>query len=270
MDWQVIREEYENTKITLKALAEKHDVKIGTLKSRKSREKWSRDTTKKDATKKEKVATPEPVIKNEELTDKQQMFCLYYTKYFNASKAYQKAYGCDYESAMRSGHRLMKNVEITKEIERIKQERFQGVAIDGMAILQKYIDIAFADITDYTSFGRREIEVINDIGQKEKVEVNYVDFKDHDQVDGTVITEVRQGKDGVSIKLADKMKALEFLSKYVDLLSDNDKKRLQEEKLKADIEKSKAETKNEEEGTGRVVIVNDKESMRKAMQNDGN
>ncbi|MFS0591767.1 phage terminase small subunit [Cytobacillus horneckiae] len=59
MNWDDIRKEFETSKITLKALAEKHDIKIGTLKSRKSREGWSRDPTKKDATKKEKVAIPE-------------------------------------------------------------------------------------------------------------------------------------------------------------------------------------------------------------------
>lgn len=56
-NWEHIRNEWETTKITLAALAEKHDIKIGTLKSRKSRENWSRDATKKDATKNEKVAT---------------------------------------------------------------------------------------------------------------------------------------------------------------------------------------------------------------------
>ncbi|OKL37006.1 phage terminase small subunit [Domibacillus mangrovi] len=57
VNWNEIRIEWETTKITLAALAEKHDVKIGTLKSRKSREGWSRDPTRKDATKSEKVAT---------------------------------------------------------------------------------------------------------------------------------------------------------------------------------------------------------------------
>ncbi|MFA1820567.1 phage terminase small subunit [Virgibacillus oceani] len=56
--WEEIRGEWETSKITLASLAEKHNVKLGTLKSRKSREKWSRDATKKDATK-QKVATPQ-------------------------------------------------------------------------------------------------------------------------------------------------------------------------------------------------------------------
>jgi len=57
MNWEEIKREYESTNITLKALAEKYDIKLGTLKSRKSREGWSRDPTKKDATKSKKVAT---------------------------------------------------------------------------------------------------------------------------------------------------------------------------------------------------------------------
>ncbi|WP_329958863.1 hypothetical protein [Sporosarcina sp. G11-34] len=36
-NWNKIREEWETTKITFKTLAEKHDVKEGTLKSRRSR-----------------------------------------------------------------------------------------------------------------------------------------------------------------------------------------------------------------------------------------
>ncbi|MDT3762986.1 phage terminase small subunit [Priestia filamentosa] len=56
-NWEDIKNEWETTKITLAALAEKHDIKIGTLKSRKSREGWSRDPTKKDATQNKKVAS---------------------------------------------------------------------------------------------------------------------------------------------------------------------------------------------------------------------
>lgn len=56
-NWDEIKLEWETTKITLADLAEKHDIKLGTLKSRKSREKWSRYATEKDATKTTKDAT---------------------------------------------------------------------------------------------------------------------------------------------------------------------------------------------------------------------
>ena len=69
-NWEKIREEWETTKITFKALAEKHDVKEGTLKSRRSREGWSRDatTSKKDATKSKKVATVKDANENKKTT----------------------------------------------------------------------------------------------------------------------------------------------------------------------------------------------------------
>lgn len=62
MKWLEIRKEYESTFITLKSLADKYNIKLGTLKSRKSREKWFRDATEKDATKTVKVATIEKQV----------------------------------------------------------------------------------------------------------------------------------------------------------------------------------------------------------------
>lgn len=55
-NWDEIRKEWESSKITFKALSEKYGIPIGTIKSRRSREKWSRD--KKVATNNKKDATP--------------------------------------------------------------------------------------------------------------------------------------------------------------------------------------------------------------------
>jgi len=58
-NWEAIRKEYEQGGITLAKLADKHEIKLGTLKSKKSREKWGATVatqSKKDA----KVATKKP------------------------------------------------------------------------------------------------------------------------------------------------------------------------------------------------------------------
>lgn len=270
-EWEEIRQEWETTKITLVALADKYNIKIGTLKSRKSREGWSRGspkkvaTVKKDATK--KVATPkkqpatkqpeekEPVIVNDDLNDKQRLFCIYYLKYFNATKAYQKAYGCAYTTAMSEGHRHLRNPKIRREIERLKEERTAEMLLSVDDVIQKYIDIAFADITDFAEFGKKPVSVSKVIvgfdEDKEPIyeeqiqHYNYVDFKDHKDVDGTIITEVRQGKDGVAVKLADKMKALEMLTKYLDFLPETTKRKLEEEKLKLELSHLRGDTDND-------------------------
>lgn len=255
IDWEKIRQEWETTKITFKALAEKHNVKEGTLKSRRSREKWSRDATKKkDATIQKKMQQKkeryEPVVESDNLTEKQRLFCIYYIKYFNATKAYQKAYECAYTTARVEGSRHLANPNIKAEIQRMKDEQTSELMLDARDVIQKYIDIAFADITDFVEFGTEEreernsdgITLYDDAGNPKTYMANYVRFKDYDEIDGTIVTEVKQGKDGVSVKLADKMRALDMLAKYTQLLTDEERERLEKEKVKASIEKTKAET----------------------------
>lgn len=249
-DWNLIKKEYldNHDTIQLKDLATKHGVKPATLRSRKNREKWDDElpgiatrnatqqknvaTQKKIKAKKNKPVLPEEHLTKEhlaatDLTEKQQLFCLYYLKYFNATKAYRKAYGCDYMTANANGSRLLVNASVQKQIEALKQQRMQGIFLDGKDILQKYIDIAFADITDFAEFGTKEVW-----DGESTDEVDYVRMKNHDEVDGTIITEVKKGRDGISIKLADRMKALEKLDLYYDLLPDKWKRQLEEEKLK--------------------------------------
>lgn len=229
-----------------KDIAEKYDVSINTVKSWKTRHKWSKDAAQKSVhTKQERVHTKkEPVVESDELTEKQRLFCIYYIKYFNATKAYQKAYECAYTTAMVEGHRALRNPKLSKEIDRMKAEQTTELKLDVKDIIQKYIDIAFADITDFATFGKKEVEVIGMFGPVKDEdgnilmeERNYVDFKESSEIDGTIVTEVKQGKDGISVKLADKMKAMEMLSKYTDLLNDNQLKQLKIEKAKAEINK---------------------------------
>lgn len=57
--------------------------------------------------------------------------------------------------------------------------------IEAMDVLNKYIKIAFSDITDFLTFGQRMDPVINafgpvldEEGRQVLKEVNYMDFKD--------------------------------------------------------------------------------------------
>lgn len=115
----------------------------------------------------------------------------------------------------------------------------QGIFVDAMDVLEKYIKIAFADITVYTTFGKRELPVISmmgpvldEDGNQVMKEINNVDLNESSMVDGTIIIEVKQGKDGVSIKVADKMKAKNKLTLYFDLFPDKLQREVEEEKLK--------------------------------------
>ncbi|MFS0817090.1 terminase small subunit [Lysinibacillus sp. 1P01SD] len=281
-NWDEIKQEWETTKITLADLAEKHDIKLGTLKSRKSREKWSRDATEKDATKTKKVATikedapkEKKVVESEEvttldlegddgLTDKQRLFCMYYVRSLNATSAYKKVYECSYQTAMANGSRLLSNAKVKETVAELKRQRLESLDLDKFDVLEKYKAIAFADITDFIDFTQVESEATetsveyNPDGSKksEKTEVvpyTYTKFSMHhsEEIDGTLITELSKGKDGMfKVKLADKMAALAFLAKYTDLLNENELKQLQVEQVRMNVNKTKAEVEKLTEPTG--------------------
>ncbi|MER2057172.1 MAG: terminase small subunit [Niallia sp.] len=257
-----------NGEITNREIANKLDIDEKKVAVWKSRDKWDNATTgdnvvqrnnvkknnvvqqKQSKTKNvvQQITTKEeykePIIESDNLTDKQKLFCIYYLKYFNATKAYQKAYGCSYATANTEGSKHLVKPRIKAEIDRIKAERARAVHLDVEAILQKYMDIAFADITDFVEFGQKEYDemdkdgepVLDDNGDIVKNSYSFVGLKNANEVDGTIISEVKKGKDGVSVKLADKMKALEMLTKFAAALPENALRLLQEEKLKAETE----------------------------------
>lgn len=206
------------------------------------------------------------VEKNAELTEKQRLFCLFYVRYFNATKAYQKAYGCAYSTACAAGWKLLQNTEIKAAIKELKQGRLNQQLLDESDIFQKYMDIAFSDITDFLTFGQKEVPVMGafgpiriedpDTGEKVEVKkiVNVVQFRESDVVDGTLISEVRQGKDGTSIKLADRMKALDWLSEHMNMATPEQKARMK--KLEAETERIRNSGSGEGEDDG-VEIIND-------------
>lgn len=228
----------------------------------------------KEKKKKEPIAEEvKEVMGNDELTEKQKLFCIYYSKCFNATKAYLKAYTCTYETAKVEGCRLLTKPNVKAQIDALTEITFNKAALEK-GVLQKYIDIAFSDLGDYMKFGKKEhpvwerkengeyVPVIDpNTGEQKISEYSYVELKESTSVDTSLLSEVSEGKDGIKIKLIDKMKALDFLNKNLNLLSDEDKlkldlenKRLQNSKLESEIKKLTGEDEGKKEP---VRIVDD-------------
>ncbi len=238
-----------------KDIAEKYGTTINTVKSWKKRCAWSRG---EGAHKEEKVCTQKskgapkkeaPIddgtkatLQNDDLTPEQQMFCIYYSKTFNAAQSYQKAYGCSYESAIANGSRLLTNDKVRAEIERLKEIKRQQIVAGADDIVELQMRIAFADIGNYVSFGQKEV---TDIETDETYMVSVVDLKESKNTDTQLIQEVKRGKDGVSVKLADKQKAIDWLSKYFLVHPDD--------KYKAEFDKKRAEV---SDNSGAQILQN--------------
>ena len=176
----------------------------GEHQSERSEKKSERSESKKNVTNKAVADEVKQVIQNTDLTDKQQLFCIYYIRCFNATKAYQKAYGCGYTTAVTNGPALLGNTRIKEEILQLKQDRLNREFLSESDIFQKYMDIAFADINDFVD-----------------ISAGFVTAKDG--LDGTIVSEVSNTQSGVKIKLADRMKALQWLTDHMDLATDKQK-----------------------------------------------
>lgn len=206
-----------------------------TIRKWKSQDNWERSDSKRSAPNKKEQSVKandrrQLIIDNDDLTEQQKLFCLYYLQSFNATKAYQQAYGCDYNSARSNSIRLIAKDSIKIELKKLKAELQQDVFLDVKDLIREYAKQAFADITDFVEFSSTEHklyeyddagekrEVFNEFtGELETYKSSQVSLKNSEEVDGTLIQEVKKGKDGVSVKLYDKQKAMAELMKYIEI-----------------------------------------------------
>ncbi|MBY0052290.1 terminase small subunit [Brevibacillus agri] len=184
---------------------------------------------------------PPPEIDDGSLTEKQRLFVLEYLRDFNATRA-AMAVGYSKKTAYAIGWENLRKPQIQAEIKRQKEAMAHELGVSVQRIIAEYMKIAFADISEYVEFGQQDIPMLTDdgepmldpkTGEPMTYKRNFVAFRNSDEVDGTIISEVKQGKDGVSVKLHDKMKALEKLEKYLGFMTEE--QRLRVEKLKLEV-----------------------------------
>ncbi len=215
-------------------IAKKLNIPAGTVRRWKSTYKWSNESERSDSktnarienngsSKKISAKEVELVLENTELTEKQRLFCLYFIKSFNATKAYQKAYQCDEYTARANGSRMLTNANIKTEIHKLKTEKLNQAYLSEADIFQKYLDIAMTDITDFMTFGNKEIDIIDKDGSTKTMTISQINIKNDYEVDGTLVSEISQGRDGIKVKLLDKMKALDWLAAHIGMATEEQK-----------------------------------------------
>ena len=236
-------------------IAEKFNVSIETVKSWKKRHGWERDkpvkkaapiaplNKKKGCTQQKVVQEPEP---EEELSDKEQLFCYHFVRTHNATQAaLLSGYSQNKASAQVQGSRLYSKPNVRREIDRLRALFRQDIHLDIKDFLAFCMKVVGADIGDYIKFGAVDRLVYDengpikdpDTGEYLKEPVCMVTLGESDQLDTSVIQEVKQGKDGISIKLADKKWAWEQLIRFFDWLPDKWQRKIDEERI--EIERKK-------------------------------
>ena len=145
---------------------------------------------------------------------------------------------------------MLGNARIKEEIQRIKDAKIKQTMYSTEDYFQKMIDIAYSDITDYLSFGQEEVQDKNG----NAFMINVINLKESCDVDGTLIQEVKQGKDGCTVKLVSKEFALKWLDKHYSEATELQKAQL--EQLRAQTDKLNKET-DSGKAAEKVTIIND-------------
>ena len=238
----------------LKDIAEELGVSDVKVRKWKNADKW--DEKLKGNVPKRKGNVPKQVKaavkavftapENEELTEREQLFCRFFVNNRNATQAAIKA-GYSLNTAKEIGYENLTKPHIRSEIERLKGIQNQALILSADDIVERYMRIAFADMTDFTEFGTEDVpiygadgqQIMLDDGSMATTKRNYMNFKSHEQVDGGLICEISVGKSGMKVKLEDRQKALSWLADYFNMNPQNkhkqwfDKQRLELEREKA-------------------------------------
>ena len=138
------------------------------------------------------------------LTDKQLLFCQYYIISLNASESARKA-GYSDKTAQQVSSRLLLNVVIQAEIQKLMNKRADKLEITAEMVLSELANLGFSDIKEFFDEGY-SIKMLADLKDKSKCIQSI-------QIDDT------SGEFGnsrsVKFKLHDKLRALENICKHI-------------------------------------------------------
>ena len=139
------------------------------------------------------------------MTDKQKRFADEYLIDLNATRAYKAAYpSCKKDETARvNSSRLLTNANIETYIDKRIKDREERTEITQDMVLKELAQIGFANITDFVS-----------------IEGPYVKVKqtaDIPQEKIGAIAGIKEGANGIEVKLNDKGKALELIGRHLGM-----------------------------------------------------
>lgn len=146
------------------------------------------------------------------LTAKQKIFADEYLIDLNATRAYKLAYPKvkNDESAAAAGARLLRNVKVEQYIQKRMKDREKRTEITQDMVLKELAKIGFADVTDFVTIENKGILRV--------VKVKPTDEMARDKMGA--IAGIKDGANGIEIKLNDKGKALELIGRHLGMFKD--------------------------------------------------
>lgn len=143
------------------------------------------------------------------LTAKQKQFCNEYLIDLNATQAAIRS-GYSKKFAEAKSYAMLEKPQIKAYISEKMKVREHRTEITQDKVLQELAKIAFANTTDYVE--------VKDMGQYKMVSTKPTKDMTLDQV--VAIASIKQGANGIEIKLHDKVRALEDIGRHLGMFKD--------------------------------------------------
>lgn len=142
------------------------------------------------------------------MTKKQRIFADEYLIDLNATRAYRVAYPSvkKDETARANGSRMLTNANVAEYITERMQERQHRTEITQDMVVKELAAIGFSKATDYVTI------------KADTVCIKDTDSLSDDQI--RAIAGIKEGANGIEIKLNDKEKALELLGRHLGMWND--------------------------------------------------
>lgn len=147
------------------------------------------------------------------LTENQRIFVNEYLIDFNATRSYRVAYpNCKKEETINSAaSRLLRNVKVSDYLDKRIKARERRIEVSQDRVVEELAKIAFASVTDYVTV---EEKIVGKHIGKHVVVKSTCDISR--ELLGAVAS-IKEGTNGIEVKLHDKVRALEDLAKHLGM-----------------------------------------------------
>ena len=152
------------------------------------------------------------------LNPRQQRFCREYVKDLNATRSYKKVYGCAYSTANVEGSKSLANPRIKAYVDILLKKREKRTNITADRVLDELAKIGFANVGDVIRI--ESDEPIEDDRPRRNQRVIIHDTDELSDNELAAISEIKNTKDGITVKMHDKTKALENIARHLGMFND--------------------------------------------------
>lgn len=159
------------------------------------------------------------------MTERQKRFCNEYLIDLNVTQAAIRA-GYTPKYANKRAYELLDKPEIKEYLDKKMKDREQRTEITQDKVVNELAAIAFSNASDFFKVVDKPITaggvpVLDDEGNPRTYkDVEFVNTDKLSEANKKVISSIKQGSNGLEIKLNDKLKALELLGKHLGMFKD--------------------------------------------------